>query len=79
MSDMRQAPAAAARPQVNVALLMIALLMVDGLHFVFARALRDHLPPATSVLYVLGVGTLQLTSFAAARGRLHWSTFRRHA
>lgn len=79
MSETRHVPAAAARPQVNVALLVIALLMVDGLHFVFARALRDHLPPATSVLYVLGVGTLQLTSFAAARGRFHWSTFHRHA
>ncbi|MBI3362055.1 MAG: DMT family transporter [Chloroflexi bacterium] len=60
-------------------LLVAALLAVDGLHFVFARALRDLLPPAVSVVYVIGIGTLELTAFAIARGRLRWSTFRRHA
>ena len=60
-------------------LLVAALLMVDGLHFIFARALRDHLPPATAALYVLAVGTLEVGLFAAAQGRLRWRTFRRHA
>lgn len=63
----------------NTPLLVIALLAVDGLHFVFARALHDYLPPTTSVLYVLGIGTLQVALFAIARGRFRWSTFRRHA
>jgi drug/metabolite transporter (DMT)-like permease len=60
-------------------LLVIALLAVDGLHFVFARALHDYLPPITSVLYVLGIATVLVTIFAAYRGRLRWDTFRRHA
>ena len=36
-------------------LLVLALLLVDGLHFVFARALHDVLPPLTSVVLVLGM------------------------
>lgn len=63
----------------NTPVLVIALLAVDGLHFVFARALHDYLPPVTSVLYVLGIGTVQVALFAIARRRFRWSTFRRHA
>lgn len=73
------APVAPARADQTVWLMVAALLTVDGLHFVFARALHDHLPPTASVVYVLGVGTLEMTIFAAARGQLRWSAFRRHA
>ncbi len=71
--------ATAASPRPHPALLLAALLTVDGLHFVFARALRDHLPAGTSAMYVLGVGATQLTIYSLATGRLRLSTFRRHA
>jgi drug/metabolite transporter (DMT)-like permease len=72
-------PPAPAQPRPHPALLLAGLLMVDGLHFVFARALRDHLPAGTSAMYVMAVGATQLTVYSLATGRLRWSTFRRHA
>ncbi len=63
----------------NTSLLIIALLAVDGLHFVFARALHDHLNPLTSAMWVLGIGALEVSMFAASRGKLKFETFRKHA
>jgi drug/metabolite transporter (DMT)-like permease len=62
----------------NAPLLVIALLVVDGLHFVFARLLHDRLSPVTSVFYVLGIATLQIGAFALARGQLRLATFWQH-
>lgn len=59
--------------------LILALLAVDGLHFVFARALHAYLPPVTAALCVLGVGTTLVTAYAAFTHRLHWEQFRRQA
>jgi drug/metabolite transporter (DMT)-like permease len=58
--------------------LVIGLLMVDGLHFVFARLLSSYLPPVTSAFWVLGVGALEIAIYAAYRGQLNLATFRRH-
>ncbi len=55
--------------------LVLALLAVDGLHFVFARALHAVLPPITSVLFVLATATMQVSAFAVAKGKLDWQTF----
>lgn len=55
--------------------LVLALLAVDGLHFVFARALHGVLPPLTSVLFVLATATAQVSAFAAVKGKLNWRTF----
>lgn len=60
-------------------LLVAALLAVDGLHFVFARALSGHLPPATSAMFVTGIASAIIAVFAARRAQLRWQTFRRHA
>lgn len=60
----------------NVVFLVLALLTVDGLHFVFARALHDYMNPTTSVMYVLLCGTLEVGVYAAAKGQLKLSTFR---
>jgi drug/metabolite transporter (DMT)-like permease len=62
----------------NAPLLVVALLAVDGLHFVFARALHGRLPPVMSVALVLGIATLQIAVVAAARGQLRFATFWRH-
>lgn len=60
-------------------LLILALLAVDGLHFVFARALREVMHPVASVVWVLGIGALEVGVFAARVGKIRWVTFRKHA
>lgn len=55
--------------------LVVALLAVDGLHFVFARALHDVLPPITSVLFVIGIAALEVAGYALATGRFRVRTF----
>ena len=56
--------------------LIISLLLVDSLHFVFARLLHDRLHPATSVLYVLLVATVQVAGFAWTQGQLRFTVLR---
>jgi drug/metabolite transporter (DMT)-like permease len=60
------------------AALVIVLLLIDGLHFVFARALRDYLPPVTSAFFVIAIAAVELAVFAAWQGRLRLATFRQH-
>lgn len=62
----------------SVIVLVAALLAIDGLHFVFARALHDYLNPNLSVLFVMLIGTTEVGLFAAWRGELKLSTFTRH-
>lgn len=59
-------------------LLVIALLAVDGLHFVFARALHDYLPPVTAAMFVLLIAALEICAFAIAKKKFHIATFRLH-
>lgn len=65
--------------QTSPTLLVLALLLVDGLHFVFARALHDVLPPLTSVVFVMGVATAEVAAFAIATRRFRVQTFLRKA
>jgi drug/metabolite transporter (DMT)-like permease len=63
----------------NTSLLILVLLAVDGLHFIYARALREYMHPVASVTWVLGIGALEVGIFAAQRGMFRWETFRKHA
>jgi drug/metabolite transporter (DMT)-like permease len=63
----------------RAAALVLALLAVDGLHFVFARALHDVLPPITSVLFVIGIATLEVAVYAIVTRRFHVRTFAQRA
>ncbi len=69
-----------ARPRLvdNVPLVVIFLLLVDSLHFIFARLLLPYLPPATSAMYVLGVAALEVTFFVRVWGRARLEIFRRY-
>jgi drug/metabolite transporter (DMT)-like permease len=58
--------------------LVAVLLILDSLHFVFARLLLPHIAPGVSVLYVLGVSTLQVGVFGLVTRRIHWQIVRRH-
>ena len=78
-SDSGDKPAAAG---VNTAVLFAVLLVVDSLHFVFARALLPHLPPEMSSFLVLAVAAVQVGFYQAVRGRIrmaalwsHWRFF----
>jgi drug/metabolite transporter (DMT)-like permease len=56
--------------------LVPVVLVVDSLHWVFARLLLPHLPPASSGLYVMVIATLEVA--VAMRGRIRWTVLRRH-
>lgn len=55
------------------------LLLVDSLHFVFARLLLPYLPPTTSSLYYMSIATVQIAIFAAWRRQINWRVFRDNA
>ncbi|MGC9347408.1 MAG: DMT family transporter [Anaerolineae bacterium] len=80
LSSQGRRPAAIAAPFASTknALLIMALLAFDSMHFVFARLLLPHLRPSVSVMFVLGVSTIQVGLYSLARGRLRWETARRH-
>ena len=51
-------------------LLIAALLMVDSLHFVFARLLLPHIEPAVSAMYVMVIGTVLVGAYGFIKGRI---------
>ncbi len=74
---MNQNPATPSRLIDNASLIVIGLLLVDSLHFVFARLFLPHLPPMTSALFVLGIGTVEVAIFAAIQGQLNVAPFKK--
>jgi drug/metabolite transporter (DMT)-like permease len=66
------------QPLTSMPLVWSGLLLVDSLHFVFARSLLPHLPPETSALLVLGVGTVETAVFLGLRRQINLSVFRHH-
>jgi drug/metabolite transporter (DMT)-like permease len=62
----------------NIPFLVMTLLAIDGLHFVFARALREHMHPVASAVWVMGIGTLEVALYAASQGKLKFDAFRKH-
>ena len=59
-------------------LLITALLIVDSLHFIFARLLLSHISPNASVLYVLAISTIEVALFGLVRGRIHFRVLKEH-
>ncbi len=60
------------------AALLVALLLIDSLHFVFARLMLPHANPFLSALLVMAVGTVEVGIFGLVTGRLRIVTFTRH-
>jgi len=58
--------------------MITVLLLVDSLHFVFARLLVPYISPTISAFYVQGVSTVVIGIYAIATGQLQWSILRRH-
>ena len=63
----------------NVPFVLLVLLLVDSLHFVFARLLLPYLPPTASSFYYMAIATLVIAVYTAARRRIQWQLFRQHA
>jgi drug/metabolite transporter (DMT)-like permease len=62
----------------NRSLLVMVLLILDSVHFVFARLLLPHISPSVSALYVMAVGTLEIGLFGLFRNRLHFDVLGKH-
>ena len=58
---------------------IVVLLLVDSLHFVFARLLLPYLPPVSSSFYYMTIALLQIALFAALRRQIDWRVFRQNA
>lgn len=55
------------------------LLVVDSLHFVFARLALPYLSPITTSFYYMTIAMVQIAIFAALRGKIDWRLFRKNA
>ncbi len=62
----------------NKSFLIAFLLMSDSLHFVFARLLLPHIQPASSAMYVMAIGTVQVGLFGLSGNRLRFRVLIRH-
>jgi drug/metabolite transporter (DMT)-like permease len=62
----------------NVPMIMAILLLVDSLHFVFARLLRPYLPGEAAAFYVLAVATAETGVIFGLWGRIRWTVWRLH-
>jgi drug/metabolite transporter (DMT)-like permease len=71
-------PVGAPANQTNATALIVVLLLVDSLHFVFARLLLPYLPPNTSVFYVLLVATVETAVFLIIRRQFQFTLLRAH-
>ena len=60
----------------NPWLLWSTLLVVDSLHYVFARLLLPHLPPEVSGFYIMVLAAIEVACFTG--GRIRFDLFRRH-
>lgn len=58
--------------------LLVVMLLIDSLHFVFARLLLPYISPDISALYVQAVGTFFFGAYALVTGQLNWGVLRRH-
>ncbi len=61
-----------------VAPILAVLLVVDSLHFIFARALEPYLPPTLSAFFVIFVATVEVALFAIIRKEIDLAILRRH-
>ena len=59
--------------------IVLVLLIVDSLHYVFARLLLPYLNPIVSSFYYMTIAAIQIAIFAAVRRQIDWRIFRDHA
>ncbi len=62
----------------GVVFFILILLVVDSGHFILARLMLPHLPPSTSVFYVLAIGTLEVGVFGAVTRKISFKQAKPH-
>lgn len=62
----------------QILLLIPVLLVIDSMHFVFARLLAAHIAPDSGAMYVLGIAAAQFALYAVVTRQLDWQVLRRH-
>ena len=60
----------------NMPAIIIVLIVIDSLHFVFARLLHPYLPPTAGSFYYMTVATIQIGLYAAVRRQIDFSVLR---
>jgi drug/metabolite transporter (DMT)-like permease len=66
------------RLSANKSLLIASLVVVDSVHFIFARLLLPHISPNVSVFYVMAIGTLQVGIYGFLCRRVRFRTLFRN-
>lgn len=67
--------AQANRIQTNQIMLFAILLLIDSLHYVFAKMVQPLIAPPSSSFYVMAVATVEMAIYAGMTGKLRWQTF----
>ncbi len=67
-------PASDSRSPVDGPALIAFLVIIDSVHFVFARLLLPYISPYVSVFYVMAIGTLQVGLYGLYCRRIHFRT-----
>ena len=62
----------------NSSLLIGTLLIIDSMHYVFARMLVPHLPPSASAFFVLVIATTEVGIYGIATKQLRFTTFQKN-
>jgi len=63
----------------NTPFLIVILLIVDSVHFVFARMLVPHIHPSVSAFFVLFIATLEVGTYGIATKQLKFAHFLKNA
>lgn len=63
-------------PAARNAAILVIFLLVDSLHFVWARLLYAHLSPAVSAMFVLLIGTIEIGIYGLVTKQLRWQIFK---
>ena len=59
-------------------LLIVSMVIIDSVHFIFARLLLPHISPSVSVFYVLAVGSVEVGIYGFMCRRIHLKTLKNH-
>jgi drug/metabolite transporter (DMT)-like permease len=60
----------------NAPLVLVILLLLDSLHFIFARLLIPYLPGGTSAFFVLAVATVEVGVYLGVKRRIRFNILR---
>ncbi|MGD8457077.1 MAG: DMT family transporter [Anaerolineales bacterium] len=64
---------------INTSLLLVIMLIVDSLHFIFARMLVQRLQPSVSASFVLVIATIEVGIYGLVTKQLRFGSLRKNA